>query len=288
MKKIKDSFRIMVALDLSNMDKIVLNYLNYLTQIWNIEHIDFIHNIKKSELHNVLDDFVEDTVHLEDIIERELTRVVKDNYTSSTSYEIHVASDNYTESIFSFFAKENKIDLIILGKKSELQGTGGMSLKLVNMINCHMMLVPEEVENKLEHILIPTDFTANSAKSFQMAMHMRKQQNCKLQALHVFNIPQVYFPYIDRQKAIDKTQEHLDNKFAAFTRRFKINDIPFKHFYRRDSSVVESIRKYAREENADMIIMSAKGGNKLTSLFIGSITKDMLLQDFRMPVMVVR
>lgn len=288
MKKIKDSFRIMVALDLSNMDKIVLNYLNYLTQIWNIEHIDFIHNIKQSELYNILDDFVEDTVQLEDIIDRELTRVVKDNYTSSTPYEVHVASDNYTESIFSFFAKENKIDLVILGKKSELQGTGGMSLKLVNMINCHMLLVPEEVENKLEYILLPTDFTANSAKSFQMAMSMRNQRNCKLQALHVFNIPQVYFPYIDREKAIDKTQEHLDDRFATFARRFKLNDIPFKHFYRRDLSIVESIRKYAREENADMIIMSAKGGNKLTSLFIGSITKDMLLQDFRMPVMVVK
>ncbi|HLS10804.1 MAG TPA: universal stress protein [Flavobacteriaceae bacterium] len=288
MKKIKDSFRIMVALDLSNMDKIVLNYVSYLSQIWNVEHIDFIHNIKQSELHNVFDDFVEENIQLENIIERELTRVVQNNYTGSVKYEIHVASDNYTESILSYFAKENKIDLAILGKKSDLQGTGGVSLKLVNMLDCHMMLVPEEVENNLEYILLPTDFTANSAKSFQMALYLKEQQDCHLEALHVFNIPQVYFPYIDRQKAIDKTQEHLERRFATFARRFKFTDIPFKHFYRQDLSVVDSIRKHAREENADMIIMSAKGGNKLTSLFIGSITKDMLLQDFRMPVMVVR
>lgn len=170
MKKIKDSFRIMVALDLSNMDKIVLNYVSYLSQIWNVEHIDFIHNIKQSELHNVFDDFVEENIQLENIIERELTRVVQNNYTGSVKYEIHVASDNYTESILSYFAKENKIDLAILGKKSDLQGTGGVSLKLVNMLDCHMMLVPEEVENNLEYILLPTDFTANSAKSFQMAL----------------------------------------------------------------------------------------------------------------------
>lgn len=288
MNKIKDSFRVMVALDLSNMDKIILNYVNYLTQIWNIEHIDFIHNIKQSELHNVLDDFVEGNIELEDIIERELKRVVKDNYTGSAEYEVHVASDNYTESILSFFVKENKIDLVILGKKSELQGTGGMSLKLVKMLDCHMMLVPEEVKNKLDRILIPTDFTANSARSFQMALHLQKQNKCELQAVNVFNIPSVYFPYIDRQKAIDSTRKHLDQRFVAFSKRFKFSNIPFKHFYRQDLSVVDSIRKYAREQNADMIIMSAKGGNKITSLFIGSITKDMLLQDFRMPVMVVR
>src|SRR5699024_6791540 len=104
--------------------------------------------------------------------------------------------------------------------------------------------------------------TANSAKSFQMALHLQKQKDFKLEALYVYNIPQVYFPYIDRQKAIDKTQEHLERRYAAFARRFKFTDIPFKHFYRQDLSVVDSIRKHARAENADMIIMSAKGGNK--------------------------
>lgn len=286
--KIKDSLRIMVALDLSNMDTILLNYLSYLTQIWNIEHIDFIHNIKQSELYDLLDGFVEDTVHLEDIIERELTRVVKENYTGSAAYEVQVASDNYTESILSYFAKENKIDLVILGKKSELQGTGGMSLKLINMLDCHMMLVPEEVVNKLDHIILPTDFSQDSAKSFMFAMHLQKQHSNQLLALHVFNIPQVYFPYIDRQKAIDKTQEHLDTKFNTFAKRFKLNGIPFTHLYRKDLSIVDSIRKYARDNEANMIIMSAKGGNKLTSMFIGSITNDILLQDFRMPVLIVK
>lgn len=288
MNKIKDSLRIMVALDLSDMDSIVLNYLSYLTQIWKVEHIDFIHNIKQSELYDLLDDFVEDTIHLEDIIERELTRVVKENYTGNAPYEVQVASDNYTESILSYFVNENKIDLVVLGKKSEIKGTGGMSLKLINMLDCHMMLIPEEAENKLDHILIPTDFTPNSAKSFEFAFNAQKQHNSELLALHVFNIPSVYFPYIDRKKAIDKTQRTIDDNFKTFTKRFKLKEIPFTHFYREDLSVVDSIRKYARDNNANMIIMAAKGGNKLTSLFIGSITNDMLLQDFRMPVLIVK
>lgn len=288
MNKIKDSLRIMVALDLSNMDSLLLNYLSYLTQIWQIEHIDFIHNIKQSELNDLLDGFVEEAIQLEDIIERELTRVIKEKYTGNAAYDVQVTSDNYTESILTFFAKENHIDVVILGKKSELQGTGGMSLKLINMLECHMMLVPEEAENKLEHIIIPTDFSPDSAKSFQLALHLKKQHNNQLLALHVFNIPSVYFPYIDRQKAIDKTEKHLDMKFHAFTKRFKLNEIPFTHLYRKDLSVVDSIRKYARDNEANMIIMSARGGNKLTSLFIGSITNDMLLQDFRMPVLIAK
>lgn len=156
------------------------------------------------------------------------------------------------------------------------------------MLDCHMMLIPEETQNKLNHIIIPTDFTPNSAKSFEFAFNLQKQHKSQLLALHVFNIPSVYFPYIDRQKAIDKTQRHLDEKFNSFTKRFKLNETPFTHFYREDLSVVESIRRYARKNEANMIIMAAKGGNKLTSLFIGSITNDMLLQDFKMPVLIVR
>jgi len=278
----------MVALDLSSMDKIVLNYLSYLTKIWNVAHVDFIHNIKQTELHNILDDFVEDDIQLEDIIERELSRLVKDNYTGSAAFDIHVASDNYTESILTYFANKNNIDLVILGKKSELKGTGGIGLKLINMLDCHMMLVPEEVKNSLDHILIPTDFTTNSAKSFQMAIQMQAQHDCKLQALYVFNILFVYFPYIDREKAIDKTQQHIETKFISFAKRFKLNDIPFEHVYQENLSIGENIRDYAKKKGSDMIVMSAKGGNKLTSLFIGSITKEMLLQNFIAPLLIVK
>ena len=288
MIKIKDTWRIMVALDLSAMDAIVLSYVSYLTEVWKIEHIDFVHNIKQTELNDLFEDFVDDSIHLEEIIKKEITRKVQKKYTGNSSYKISVTSENYTESILSYFAKDNKIDLVILGQKSKLQGTGGMSLKLVNMLTCHMMLIPEKAMHKLDTILIPTDFTANSAKSFLLATHLKEQNNSELKALNVFNIPSVFFPYIDRVKAIDETKKHLETKYKAFTKRFKLEEIPFKHFYRKDLSVVDSIRKFARDNNANMIVMSAKGGNKLTSLFIGSITNDMLLQDFKMPVFIVK
>lgn len=288
MIKIKDTWRILVGLDLSAMDSVLLSYVSYLTEIWKIEHIDFVHNIKKTELYDLFEDFVDKSVHLEEIIEQEITRKVKKKYTGSAAYAISVTCETYTESILSYFVKDNQIDLVIFGQKSQLQGTGGMNLKLVNMINCHMMLIPEKAKHKLDSILVPTDFTVNSAKSFQLASHIKKQNNVELKALNVFNIPSMFFPFIDREKAIDETKKHLDTKYEAFTKRHKLEKVPFKHFYRKDLSVVDSIRKYARESKVNMIVMSAKGGNKLTSLFIGSITNDMLLQDFKMPVLIVK
>lgn len=288
MINLKDSWRLLVALDLSAMDKTLLSYVSYLTEIWNIEHIDFVHNIKQTELNDLFEDFVDESIELEKIIEQELIRKVKKKYTGKAAYRVSVTSENYTESIMSYFIKDNKIDLVVLGQKSHSKGTGGMSLKLVNMISCHMLLVPDKAKHELDTILVPTDFTANSARSFMLASHIKKQHTVALKALNVFNIPAMFFPFIDREKAIDETKKHLDTKYAAFAKRNKLEDIPFKHFYRKDLSVVDSIRKYARENNVNMIVMSAKGGNKLTSLFIGSITNEMLLQDFRIPVFIVK
>lgn len=37
-----------------------------------------------------------------------------------------------------------------------------------------------------------------------------------------------------------------------------------------------------------MIILSAKGGNKLTSIFVGSTTNDLLLSNSELPIYVVK
>lgn len=282
------SLRIMIALDLSKMDKILIQYVNYLTSIWKVAHIDFIHNIKQTELHNIYEEIADENIVIDEVIERELQREIKKHYTGSANYDILVAADTYTESIFSYMAKKNKSDIVIVGKKSKMKGTGGMAQKLVRMLTCDMLLVPENVKNQLKNILLPTDFTANSVKAFRCARTIQKQNNSKLYTLHVYNIPSVYFPFIDREKAMDKTEAHLEAKYLAFCKRNNIEDVPFTLINHDDLSVVEAIVRHSKKEKMDMIVVSARGGNKITSLFIGSITNELVLEDIPIPILVVK
>ena len=281
---------VMVALDLTQMDPILLGYVRFLESVWNIKNLYFTHNIKQSALYNLYEEFIKEDIKIEEVIEQELQRSISDHYTGGTvSPNLLITSDNYTEGILTHLAKEYKIDLVIVGNKDALQGTGAMSQKLVRMLHCHLLLIPEETHHDIKKVLVPTDFSADSAKSFRAAQSLVQRSNGEIEGLHVYDIPSFFFPYIDTEKAIDRTKKHLHNRIAQFVNRHQLPaTIEFKYLDKEELSIVEVIEQEAEEGDFDMIVVSARGANNITSLFIGSITNDLLLRNRKMPLLIVK
>lgn len=280
---------LMVALDLTEMDPILLRYVSYLNSIWKIKNLYFTHNIKQSQLYNLYEEFLEDNISVDEIVERELKRSISENYRGSTPHKLLITSDNYTEGILTHLAKEYDIHVMITGKKDALQGTGALSQKLVRMLPCHLLLIPEETKDSLKNVLVPTDFSADSAQSIIIAANLVRSSNGRIEAFHVYDIPSFFFPYIDTDKAHDKTKQHLSNRFEQFNKKFELPEsIHFKYGDKGESSVAETIEQEAEKGNFDMVVISARGANNLTSLFIGSITNDLLLRINNRPLLVIK
>lgn len=279
----------MVALDLTEMDPILLEYVSFLCKVWNIEHLYFTHNIKQYKLYDLYDEFLEEGITVEDIVDRGLQRTIEKYYTADVPHTVLITSDDYTESIISHLAKEYKIDIMVLGNKDELQGTGALNQKLARMLEANVLLVPEEAKREMQNVLVPTDFSSSSARCFEVAKSLVERSGGMIEGLHVYNIPSFFFPYINTEKAIDKTKIHLKEKVVQFRKKFKLSEqIPFRYTYREDLSVVEAIENHAEKNDSDIIVVSARGGSKLTKLFVGSVTNDLLIRNRRMPLLVVR
>ena len=288
-KDLKSNLKIMVALDLTKMDPILINYVNFLCTVWGMEHIYFVHNIKQYKLEGLQESFLEEGISIEDVIDKELQRAIKQYYTADIPYTVLLTSDDYTESILTHLSKEYKIDIMLTGNKDALQGTGAMSQKLVRMMDANVLLVPEKTRHQLSKVLIPTDFSSASAKSFEVTKTIIASSKGSIEALHVYNIPSFFFPYINTEKAIDKTRKQLKEKVQQFRKRYEVSEeVPFKYMDRKDLSVVEAIEQHAEKEDFDLIVVSARGGNNITSLFIGSVTNDLLIRNRRMPLLVIR
>ncbi|MCM4168182.1 hypothetical protein KCTC52924_03740 [Arenibacter antarcticus] len=290
-KKIRldNELNLIVALDLTRMDPILLKYVSFLSTIWKVKHLYFVHNIKQSKLYNLYEDFLKDCITIEDIVERELERSIEENYNGKSSYTLIITTDDYTESILGHLSKEYRIDVVITGNKDELQGTGAVPQKLVRMLNANLLLVPEDAKHRLQKVLVPIDFSSDSAKAFSAAESLVTGDNGEIQALHVYNIPSFYFPYIDTEEAKDKTKAHLHSRFQQYRKKYRLpENINFKHIDREDFSVGEVIEQQAEKGEFDIILLSARGGNNITSLFIGSITNDLLLRNRNMPLLVVK
>jgi|SRR5690554_795612 len=286
---LENNLRLMVALDLTEMDAILLQYVNFLCEVWNIEHLYFTHNIKQYKLYDLYDEFLEEGITLEDIVDRGLQKTIDKYYTASVPNTVLITTDDYTESILSHLAKEYRIDIMVLGNKDELQGTGALNQKLVRMLDANVLLVPEEAKHEMNNVLVPTDFSSASARCFAVAGSLVERSEGKIEGLHVYNIPSFFFPYINSEKAIDKTKNHLKDKVKQFRKRYKLSEnIPFKYIDREGYSVVEAIELHAEKTDADIVVVSARGGSNITSLFVGSVTNDLLIRNRKMPLLVIR
>lgn len=284
-----NELKLMIALDLTEMDPILLGYVSFLCKVWNIEHLYFTHNIKKYKLYDLYDDFLEEGITVEDIVDRALQKTIDKHYTAAVPHTVLITSDDYTESILSHLAEEYKIDVMVTGNKDELQGTGALCQKLVRMLDSHVLLVPEEAKHRMENVLVPTDFSSDSAKCFTVASSMVARSGGEIEALHVYSIPSFFFPYINTEKAIDKTELHLKEKVKQFRKKYKLPEqLQFTYTDREDMSVVEAIEIHAEKGDFDIIVVSARGGNNITSLFVGSVTNDLLIRNRRMPLLVIK
>ena len=284
-----NSLNLLVALDLTEMDARILRYVSFLCGKWTIQNLVFAHNIKKSALYSLYEELLREGINIADMVERELKRTIVANYTGSCDYELIITTDNNTESALTQLVKDKKTDLVITGSKSEYQGTGVMTQKLIRMMPASLLLVPENAPPLLDRILVATDFSAESAKAFEAALSLVAQGGGEVEALHVYGIPQFFFPYIDLDAAVDKTKLHLKERYDQFNKKYKYpSQVTFKYLDKEESSTVETIEREAVAGNFDLIVVSAKGANNLTTLFIGSTTNDLLTRPLSKPLLVVK
>ena len=141
-----NNLKLMVALDLTEMDPILLKYISFLCEVWNIEHLYFTHNIKQYKLYDLYDDFIEKGITVDDIVDRGLQRTIEKHYKAKVPHTVLITSDDYTESILSHLSDEYNIDIMVVGNKNELQGTGALNQKLARMLDANVLLVPEEAK----------------------------------------------------------------------------------------------------------------------------------------------
>ncbi len=286
---LENRLKLMVALDLTEMDPILLQYVTFLCQVYKVEHLYLAHNIKRYKLYDLNEEFLEEGITVEDIVDRALQKSIDTYYKGTIPFTVLLTTDDYTESILSHLTEKYEIDIMIVGSKDEFQGTGALNQKLVRMLDAHVLLVPEEASHNMKKVLVPTDFSSRSDHCFAVAASLVEGSGGQVEALHIYNIPQFFFPYVNTEKAQDKTKKHLKEKVAQFRKRHKISEeIPFRYADREDLSIVEAIELHAEKGNFDIIVVSARGANNITSLFIGSVTNDLVVRSRKMPLLVVR
>ena len=294
MKQIKN---IMVCLDLTEMDEILIRYVQYIFQAFeDVQKIYFVHNVKfdfpltAQEIINNLDQPLR-TIITEDIIEK-IEQIFLEN-AKKINYEVIIEENNSTPLVLARIANLNNIDLVITGKKISFKGTGQLNEKLLRTIDFKalLLMVPETSYHQIKNILVPTDFSKGSKKAIELALEINHQTNARIQCQHVFNIPSLYFPYIPVNNMEEKLKNNALKQWSIFAKslhQLGANHLECELTFSEGKNTAQTIYDFAVYQQKDLIVINTKGRGAITPFPIGSVAIRLIQMDLHIPLLITK
>ncbi len=295
MKTLKN---LMVCLDLTEMDDILIRYTNFFCQLMSnhVEHVYFIHNIRfdypdeaddiLTRLDKPLADIIRDAI-------AEKAQTYFDEKATAAQVHIIIREAATTPHALAKMAQEKKIDLTITGKKNAYRGSGLVAEKLLSLaeFKSALLLVPEVARHAMQDLLVPTDFSKASRRSLETGIFFQRALGAALRCVHVFSIPQHYFPYIpvdDMEASMRKDAEKEWKKFDRELQKLDLQDIPCDFVFGRDRSTADIIYSHALRTGKDLILISSKGKGALTSFLVGSVAIRLIQHELQIPLLITK
>ncbi|UZR96353.1 hypothetical protein [Chondrinema litorale] len=276
--------RILVTLDMTYIDSVLINYLVFLKEKFDIEHLVFFHNIWFNNAENGADILSKLDKPLVDILEDKIKGEVKE-YFSESEYSIIVTESNNSAKEIKNIQKVENIDLTVFGKKTSVDDSGLIIERvLYNNSLSDILVVPENAFHQLENILVPVEFTKKSANTLIKSKALSEKIHASLYCLHVFSISNVYFPYLPikdlKEQTLKKAKSEWEKHKKKYLESIEIPEIAF-HFH-ANMSVSRSIYEYAIKEKTDIISIPEETSIMNTTLF------QLLKMNMHLPILIMK
>lgn len=291
-----------VALDLTDSDENILEYVNYLKQEITINFLTFVHISEQENLLSRITNFLsgpqfklpssnfllEDLEsHFKELIEKHLQDI------SSEKYKIMVQVGPILEKLLNII-EEKKADLVILGKKKTASGNGILTRNLLRKSNENILLVTEKFRKKIETITVFIDFSEYSANALKIALSINQTLNkpAKIICLHVYELPDLDFHKINKtyeqMKAI--VEEDIHEAFDNFINENVLSSkdmIQIKIIKKSFLNIASNLYSISKHTKSDLIVMGAKGHSRIEIFFLGSVTENFILLNDSIPTMII-
>ena len=284
----KNYKNIVVALDLSDMDEVLIRYASFIAERLHSEKVYFVHNIKKYEISELFEEQLKD-VNLDELIGDELNEKVQENFKTTCEWEVLISEDPYSESLIKYVVDKYSIELAIVGNKKHEKGTGMVSGKLLRLLRCDILAVPRVAKTQIRNIWAGTDFSHDSRKIFNVTKKLQEGRETSLKLVHVYSVPVQFSPYVSPESMAPKVEGHVKEKIEKYISRLDYSEpIEPLTFLGRESGAAQKIIANIKKSDVDLLIVSDKGGNTFSPFAVGSVTEELFNENYGVPLWVVK
>ncbi|MDZ7343051.1 MAG: universal stress protein [candidate division KSB1 bacterium] len=282
---------LMVGLNLSDQDVTTIRYAAMISRLAKTEKIYFIHVTENLE--------IPDDVRAEfpDLLERADEFAVNEMKTMIDRYfdgypgaeRIHNVVEGVPLSVLLEWSHQKDIDLFLMGRKKESGENSKLAVKLVRKAPCSVFIVPEGSEAKITRVLVPVDFSRNSAEALEVAIAFASTSTgAAIECLHVYRLPTGYYKTgktFEEFAAIMKG--HAEKAYRNLISTFDHKGLSIAPLFELDNNPSKAIKAIAEKQRADLLVMGARGKNDAAAVLLGSVT-ERLIRTTDIPLLAVK
>lgn len=291
--------RTLIASDLTKMDQQLLAFVKQISQLTEINRLYLLHIIpdfsdpqnKALAAHQSITSGYPIDEKARDILQE---RAIDFFTGGEPQLSIEIIEGNIYKKLLHW-VEVKEVDLVVLGRKKERNGSGIVPRRVARKVNCQVLFVPEEGPQQISSILVPVDFSQNSAQALKAAMRLKqqsKQIDIEVKALHVVNLlpTDYYFGLEYNQTYREALREEKLADFQRFLKKQQLDhaelsiDLVFNNF----QNAALQINDYLRQYPTDLVIMGAVGHTVFESLMYGSVTERFIEVCDDIPVLILR
>ncbi|MDR7129596.1 nucleotide-binding universal stress UspA family protein [Algoriphagus sp. 4150] len=286
--------KMVVCLDQTSLDQTLIQYAAFIAQVNQTRKIYFVNVIKNLSIpKEVLEEFPNLVENMVNERQEAMETVVNEHFKNPKGISLNyiVKEGSLSKKILKL-AEEKSADMILIGRKVHLPGTGVASSRLARRASCSLLIVPEGSATKMQRLLVPSDFSDYSKDALEEAiMIAEKHGGLEIVCQNVFTVPSGYH-YTGKtyEEFTQIMRMHAEINYKKFIRKIDTKGNKITPVYTQDvnDDPVEEIVAKAKEIGADGIIIGAKGRTAATALFIGSMAERLIQYNDSIPLMVTR
>lgn len=286
--------RILVCVDLSDMDEDVIRYASEMSKVTEADTIYFLHAAKDLNIpQEVAEKYQDVLAPVDETIKHQVEDTVNKYFTqqNKTTTHIDILEGKPTDTVLKY-AKRKDVDLIILGKHTHKAKPEVNQGKIAELSHCSVLFVPKGADIKIDSIMVAADFSPNSKLAFEQALHIKeKGESVKVLGHHVYIVPHGYYKTGKSYEEFANIMKgHAEKDAQKFFKKNKIDEAQAEMHYTlsEDDKIHDELNKFAVDKDVDMIMIGSQGRTAAAAILLGSVAEQMLHYENHIPVFIVK
>ncbi len=282
----------MIGLDLTEMDDILIKKTIVFLEFLGIDKCYFVHVSKNLAIpQEILDKHPELIAPGDEAVEARIkNQLIQHNFPASIEVEIFAEEGAHQMETLLRWARIKDVDLIIMGRKETLKGTGSLAKGIAKKAPCSILLLQEHREAELpKRIMVPSDFSEHTHMIYKFGERIAQELNAELIPVHVYEVPHGYSKTGKSFEEFSQImRENAKKDYKKFVSKHDHPELECELVLHDGEEIGHLLLEEAKKLDVDMILLGSRGRTKSAAVVLGSVAEKLVHANNILPMLIFK